>query len=72
MQAARHLSGNFHGHFVMTVFTANTQPHIVTTQPRIRRFVVNIQQLHGVMVLAAQRIEMVTQRLNGTVINNKL
>ncbi|KFZ96951.1 hypothetical protein DP20_3546 [Shigella flexneri] len=42
------------------------------TQPVIRRFVVNIQQLHGVMVLAAQRIEMVTQRLNGTVINNKL
>ncbi|XNM57488.1 hypothetical protein ACLK1S_18940 [Escherichia coli] len=33
----------------------------------------NVQQaeLHGVMVLAAQRIEMVTQRLNGTVINNK-
>lgn len=52
MQAARHASGNFHGHFVMTVFTANTQPHIMTTQPRIRRFVVNIQQLAGCMMLS--------------------
>ena len=60
MQAARHPSGNFHGHFVMTILTTNTQPHIVTTQPRIRRFVVDIQQLTGRMMLTPQRIQTFT------------
>ncbi|MNT77826.1 hypothetical protein D3C72_2169850 [compost metagenome] len=71
MQTAHHTPGNFHRHFIAPVRTTDAQPHIVTTQPVIRRFVIDIEELHRLVVLAGQLIQMVTQRINAARFDDK-
>lgn len=72
MQAAHHPTGNFQRHFIALPIAADPQPHVVPAQPVIGGFVVNIQQLACRRVLRIQRIEMLAQRLNAVVGNDKL
>ena len=72
MQAADDAPGDFQRHFIASLVAANAQPHVVAAQPVIRRFIVNIQQLTRWRMLCLQRVEVLTQRVNAILSDDKL
>ena len=72
MQAADDAPGDFQRHFIASLVAANAQPHVVAAQPVIRRFIVNIQQLTRGRMLCLQRVEVLTQRVNAILSDDKL
>ncbi len=71
MQTADHAAGDFHRHHVAPVRAADAQPHIVVAQPVVRRFVVDVEQLYGFMVLAGEGIQMLTECVNAVFFDDK-
>ena len=72
MQTAHNATGDFHRHLVAPVRAADAQAHIMTTQPVVRRFVIDIEQLYGFMVFAGQRLQMLAERVNAVFFDDKL
>ena len=72
MQTAHHATGDFHRHLVAPVRTTDAQAHIVVAQPVVRRFVIDVEQLYGFMVLAGQRIQMLAERVSAVFFDDKL
>ena len=72
VQTAHHATGDFHRHLVAPVRTPDAQAHIVVAQPVVRRFVIDVEQLYGFMVLAGQRIQMLAERVSAVFFDDKL
>ena len=71
MQSAHHAPGDFQGHFILTAIATDAQSHIVTAQPVIRRFIVNIEQLTRRRVLGIKRVKVLAQCFHAAVGDDK-
>ena len=71
MQSAHHAPGDFQGHFILTTIATDAQSHIVTAQPVIRRFIVNIEQLTRRRVLGIKRVKVLAQCFHAAVGDDK-
>ena len=72
MQAAYHATADFHGHFVTPVNATDAQATVMTAQPQVLRFVIDVLQLHRRMMLTGQLMQMSSQRINTAAFNDKL
>ncbi|VGO88318.1 hypothetical protein SB00610_00018 [Klebsiella quasipneumoniae subsp. similipneumoniae] len=72
VQAAHHPTGDFQRHFITPLIAADAQPHVVTTQPVIGGFVINVQQLARGRMFRLERIELLAQRLYPILSDDKL
>ena len=72
MQAAYHATTDFHGHLVTPVNATDAQATVMTAQPQVLRFVIDVLQLHRRMMLTGQLMQMSSQRINTAAFNDKL
>ena len=72
VQAAHHPTGDFQRHLITPLIAADAQPHVVTTQPVIGGFVINVQQLARGRMFRLERIELLAQRLYPILSDDKL
>ncbi|MNL47064.1 hypothetical protein D3C87_1698310 [compost metagenome] len=71
MQTADHTTRNFHRHFITPVRATNAQAHVMTAQPVIGSFVIDVEKLNRLMVFSSQLIEMGPQRVNAALFYDK-
>ncbi|MNP79230.1 hypothetical protein D3C76_1770210 [compost metagenome] len=72
MQAADHATADFHGHLITPVHAADAQTPVVTAQPQVLGFVIDVEQLHRRVMLAVQLMQVISQRVNAAAFNDKL